>query len=225
METLAKILLIIHIISGFTALLTGAVALATQKGGKLHRNAGKFFLWGMFGVLVTSCCLAVIRPNILLFLVGIFSFYMAFTGYRVLRIGKSTPALRATFVDWFVSGLTFVASLFMLAGSFLNLQALSPEFNPILLVFGLICAGFATRDLWTYSRLQPNSSKHAWLFIHISRMCGAFIAASTAFAVVNLTFLPDLVVWLAPTAIGSIGISYTIRKYKIKLERPKAVVS
>jgi uncharacterized membrane protein len=224
-ETFAKIFLIVHIASGFTALLTGAVALATRKGGKLHRGAGKSFFWGMFGVLVTSCCLSIIRPNIFLFLIGIFSFYLAFTGYRILHIGKATMALKATAVDWLVSGFTFVASLFMLAGSFINLQTFSIAFNPILLVFGIICAGFAANDLRNYKVVKLNKSKHEWLFVHISRMCGAFIAATTAFAVINLTFLPGLLVWLAPTVIGSICIGYTIRKYKIKLERSKVVTS
>ena len=63
---------------------------------------------------------------------------------------------------------------------------------------------------------SKNSSEKAWLYRHIGKMSGAYIATVTAFLVTNIHFLPSTIVWLAPTVIGTPLIAYTIRKYKMK---------
>ncbi len=46
-------------------------------------------------------------------------------------------------------------------------------------------------------------------------MTGAYVAALTAFLVVNNTFLPDVLVWSLPGLIAGIFISRTIKKSKL----------
>ena len=48
---------------------------------------------------------------------------------------------------------------------------------------------------------------------HIGRMTGSYIAAFTAFLVVNNTFLPPILAWSLPGLIGGLFISRTIRKF------------
>jgi len=43
-------------------------------------------------------------------------------------------------------------------------------------------------------------------------MTGAYIAAFTAFIVVNNTFLPDLIAWSLPTIVGLYFIFRTVKK-------------
>lgn len=85
--------------------------------------------------------------------------------------------------------------------------------------FTVLLAGF---DLAGLHR-PPANSKFRWLYRHIGRMGGAYIAIITAFLVINLTFLPDMVAWLGPTFIGSPLITFYIRRYKKRLESPDAI--
>ena len=49
-----------------------------------------------------------------------------------------------------------------------------------------------------------------------------WIAAVSAFSVVNFTFLPLAVRWLWPTAIGTPLIAVWVTIYKIRFRRPRA---
>jgi hypothetical protein len=69
----------------------------------------------------------------------------------------------------------------------------------ILLVFGSIGLTLALSDWRDWAR-GPVAGK-ARIARHLGRMLGGTIATITAAGVVNLGFLPDLVVWLGPTAL------------------------
>jgi hypothetical protein len=88
----------------------------------------------------------------------------------------------------------------------------------VLLVFGVGTLFFSAEDLIALYR--KNSRSHfLWMYIHIGRMLGAYIATLTAFLVVNSEFFPSLLIaWLGPSAIGTPLIIYWIRRYKRKLE-------
>jgi len=62
---------------------------------------------------------------------------------------------------------------------------------------------------------SQNSIKNFWLLVHIQRMIGSYIAAATAFLVVNNTILPGIVAWLLPTVILVPLIFKWSNKYKI----------
>ena len=88
----------------------------------------------------------------------------------------------------------------------------------ILLVFGILFTILTARDL----ALQIGyiqKSKFQWMFNHIQGMLAAYIATFTAFLVVNVTFLPGIIVWLTPTVVGTPLIAYWVRKYKQKFNR------
>jgi hypothetical protein len=55
-------LLIVHIGSGIAAILAGAGALLAPKGGRLHRGAGKVFVFAMFVLAATAVMLALVQP-------------------------------------------------------------------------------------------------------------------------------------------------------------------
>ena len=69
----------------------------------------------------------------------------------------------------------------------------------ILLAFSSIGLTMALSDWRDWAR-EPVTGK-ARIARHLGRMLGGTIATITAAGVVNLGFLPDLVVWLGPTAI------------------------
>jgi cytochrome c-type biogenesis protein CcmH/NrfF len=60
---------------------------------------------------------------------------------------------------------------------------------------------------------QKLSIKEIWMPNHITRMMGAMIASYTAFLVVNIKMKPDWVLWVLPTLVGSVLISYFLKKF------------
>ena len=95
-----KVFLGVHIAAGASSFLLAPVALATAKGGKQHRRWGMVYLWSMGVVAATALPMALYRPVLFLALVAVFSFYLAFSGYRVTRLKELARGGSATPVDW-----------------------------------------------------------------------------------------------------------------------------
>ncbi len=72
-------LLGIHIACGFTSLFSAFGALLSSKGQSRHRQFGRLFFYAMTCVFVTAIPLSIIKNNLFLFLVAIFSYYLAFS--------------------------------------------------------------------------------------------------------------------------------------------------
>lgn len=233
MLTFHAINLIIHIASGFTALTVGIVPMVAQKGSKLHKQSGTVFFWAMFGVFVTATTSWVQSPEKpflqFLLLVGFFSFHLALTGVRTLRMKKSAD--KPAPLDWFAAGLAMVAGVgSILFGCWQIYAGLSsshsfPFFSILYLIFGLFFLRNGQMDWWVYSG-RVSAQKLHWFYHHITRMVGAYIAAFTAFCVVNgdKIPLPPLLIWTLPGVIGGIFIARTVRYYKQK-HNTKAVAS
>jgi hypothetical protein len=81
-------------------------------------------------------------------------------------------------------------------------------------IFGALGIVLAGQDVQSF--LRPPTAKHAWWFGHMGKMLGAYIATVSAFSVVNFAFLPPLIRWLWPTAIGVPGIFIWISYYRRK---------
>ena len=83
----------------------------------------------------------------------------------------------------------------------------------ILLVFGGIGAFLSKTDIMFYILKKEIKARNFSVRSHLGRMTGSYIAAVTAFAVNNIHFLPTVVIWLLPTVLGFILISYYDRQY------------
>jgi len=70
------LILSLHIAAGFTALGAAGVALGTAKGADWHRRAGRIYVLAMLAVTLTTFVLVAMRPNLFLFVIGAFSFYL-----------------------------------------------------------------------------------------------------------------------------------------------------
>lgn len=204
MNILLKIALIIHIISGVTALLTGLIAIISKKGKKTHRTTGKIFFFSMLSVSASAVFIAMAKNNLFLLLIGIFAFFMNYSGYHSIKNKSLKPSL----LDWLVLVIAATNSFFM----FYSL-------NLILMVFGGLSIFLVISDFRIFLLTIRNKEipKLQWLFRHIGMMLGTYIATSTAFLVVNVTnFNPAWVPWLMPTFIGTPLIFYWIQKYSSK---------
>lgn len=221
--TLYESILVVHVISGFTALFGGLIPMLSKKGSKLHVRSGRLYFWAMFGVLITTIGMFLIKPDRLLFLmlIGVFSFYNVFTGSRKVRFKKKTA--RATWLDWTVGALVLIAAMVML-GKGIHMMFLQNIGMAILYsVFGALCFLFAFLDLRDFQRLNNGlPMRESWLLMHITGMGGGYIATATAFFVVNIHFLPGLVVWLTPGIVGGVILHFVKNGYRKKAKVAKA---
>ncbi|HEV2841305.1 MAG TPA: DUF2306 domain-containing protein [Chthoniobacterales bacterium] len=213
MDGIFQAALIIHILFGSVALFVAPAAMVTSKGGLWHRRWGKFFFWAITGVAITAVVMSLIRSGLFFLLVALFSFYLAFTGYRVLY--RKTPQQRATQGDWIAVSAMLAGSVALLAyGAYLMLTS---SFGMVALVFGALGLLFAIRDIHEFRHFPAD--KQAWWYSHMTRMLAAYIATVTAFSVVNFRFLPPLTRWLWATVVGTAGIIIWTRYYRKKFDR------
>ena len=213
MEQTIGILLTIHAIAGGSSLLAGIGAIFTKKGAKKHKGFGNVYFWSMLVVVVTGLIVGIYRGNLFIQTIAVFSFYMVFTGKRVLRYKKEvSPEI----LDWGFNIFSMVVAFFMLGfGGYIFSKVGFAGAVPMLWVFGGLLLGMVLND---FKKMKSRKQeKNAWLFDHISRMGGSYIATTTAFLVINVRFQPEWIIWLLPTAIGTPILVRTSRKWRKKL--------
>ena len=105
-----RLILFVHIAAGTGGLVLAPVALATAKGGRQHKRWGMVYLWCMGIVAATALPMAFYRPILFLALVAVFSFYAAFSGYRVLKLKDLPRGGRAKAIDWAAASITMTSS-------------------------------------------------------------------------------------------------------------------
>jgi hypothetical protein len=218
-----RVFLGVHIAAGASSFMLAPVALATAKGGKRHKRWGMVYLWSMGVVAATALPMALYRPVLLLALVAVFSFYLAFSGYRVTRLKELARGGSAAPIDWIAAVICFAASA-CLAGFGAFRPAWVQRMGVVAIVFGFIGMWAAALEMWKFVR-KP-AEKMFWWYTHLGNMIGSYIAAWTAFSVVTLPrmFGNHMWLWLWPTAVGVPAIALTTVYYKRKFRpRVKAV--
>lgn len=215
MEKLFKFLLAVHIVGGTIGLFTGLINLSKKKGGKNHILIGNIFTYSMLSTGFAALLLAKIHPNDFLFIVGVFTIYLVGTGKRYVYFKLTKQTVKPTIVDWALSiGMLIGGLFFILMG--VKLIKAGNNFGIVPIVFALIGIAFAFRDIRYYQ--LHDKPKNFWLTAHLQRMTGGFIAALTAFLVVNAKYLPQnispIIYWLLPTIVLVPLIVRWTRKFK-----------
>ncbi len=223
MDTFVRFTLWIHILAGTVALLVAPIALLTVKGGPTHRRWGKVYFWAMAGVAATAIVVGFWRSILFLVLTAVFSFYAALSGYRVLYRKRTDLGQRASALDWAAAVITLVASVALVALGFTQPTPTFQRLSTVAIVFGGVGFSLAGLDVWQF--WSPPADKRAWWYKHMANMIGSYIAAVTAFSVVNFHFLPTTLRWLWPTMIGSPLIAIWIIYYKRRFNKPKPVAA
>jgi len=219
-----RVFLAVHITAGFSSFLLAPVALATAKGGKAHKLWGMVYLWSMGVVAATALPMALYRPVLFLALVAIFSFYAAFSGYRVTKLKALAKGGSAQPIDWIAGGITFSSSA-ALAGLAIFKPAAVQHMGIVAVVFGILGMRLAVEQMFMFVR-KPKE-KMFWWYSHLGNMIGSYIAAWTAFSVTTLAlyFERSFFMWLWPTAIGVPAIVITTIYYKRKFAPKQRVIA
>ena len=199
------ILLAIHILAGTIALLCAALAVSSEKGKKFHVLSGKTYFWCMVGIFLTAIPMSIINSNIFLFLIAIFSFYLAFAGMRFAKNRKGI----ATTIDWIAVSLMILSGLGMWALAIIYFINDNSQYIT-LLVFGFIALALGYGDYRSHKNKAATGKER--IAKHLTNMMAGTIAVITAVLVVNVNIEPLWIWWLLPTAVITPIIFYWNKK-------------
>ena len=189
-----QILLPIHILAGTIALLCAALAVSSEKGKKIHVISGRIYFWCMVVIFLTAVPMSIINSNIFLFLIAVFSFYLAFAGMRFARNRKGV----ATTLDWIAVSLMILSGLGMWILAVIYFTNNNSRYIT-LLVFGFLAISLGYADFKNYKNKTAIGKKR--LSRHLTNMMGGTIAVITAVLVVNFGLEPRWIWWVLPTAL------------------------
>jgi hypothetical protein len=202
MEKVANVALVVHIICGFAALISGLIAILARKKRGLHSRVGLIYFISMSGVFVSATLLSILHDIPFLLGVAIFSYYLCLMGFSAARWkGKSPLWLRIVIPTAGTAGAIILFS----------------QSNIVPYVFGGILLLNTLLDFAVLTGLRKApGGKLSWMFEHAGKMGGSYIATVTAFIVVNLQFTPaPWLPWLLPTVIGSA----LIMRWNVRMNR------
>jgi hypothetical protein len=189
-----EFLLPIHILVGTIALLCAALAVSSEKGKKIHVLSGRTYFWCMVVIFSTAIPMSIINNNIFLFLIAIFSFYLAFAGMRFARNRKGI----ATTLDWIAVSLMILSGLGMWILAAIYFTNDNSQYI-VLLVFGFLAVFLGYGDYKSYKDKTATGKER--IAKHLTNMMGGTIAVITAVLVVNPPSNPEWVWWVLPTAL------------------------
>ena len=176
-------LLSIHILAGSISLVAAAFAVVSSKGKKAHILAGRTYFWGMAVIFLTAIPMSIASSNVFLFLIAIFSFYLAYAGMRFARNRTGT----ANFFDWVAIGLMVLSGMVMLFLAIFYFMHNNSQYIT-LIVFGFIAISLGYADFKSYRNKSAISKQR--IARHLTNMLAGTIAVITAVLVTNVDIEP-----------------------------------
>jgi uncharacterized membrane protein len=186
----ANLILFLHIAGGTVGIISGAVALLSRKGGRLHRVAGTIFLVSMLTMATigatTSPFLPV--PSMTNVAAGILTFYLVATGWVAIkrkdgRIGRFEKGGLGV-----VLGIVAAGAMFILMAMNSPTGRLGKTPPQAFYVFALVGAIAAAGDLKMI--LRGGISGSARTARHLWRMSLALTIASGSFFLGQQRIMP-----------------------------------
>jgi uncharacterized membrane protein len=189
----ADVVLWLHIGGGAAGIATGAVALASRKGGRIHRSAGKMFFGVMLLCYVVATGVAPFlhveqRTNTI---AGLMALYLLLSGWAASQRPdiKAGPQQAAGLLV--ALGIAGAGALFMQMGANSptgTVDGAPPQAFILFMLIGLFAAAGEINVL-----VRRTISGPARLARHLWRMCSSLFIASGSFFLGQAQFLPDWV--------------------------------
>ena len=202
-----KPLLYLHILAGFISLAIAYVLLFIKKGNKRHKKLGMIYVYGMTTIFVTAIPLSLLGEfNPFLFVIAIFSFYLAFSGYRQ---GRDRNGAREK-IDK-VLGVFITATSILFYSMAVSLYLIEDSMWITSVVFGSIALGMGIND-FRRMKIDERPDFYDRTNLHLNLMLAGTIATTTAFIVTLNPFSIDWLNWVAPTIVGTPIIIYFSRR-------------
>ncbi len=184
----AGLILFLHVSGGGAGIISGATALLSRKGGRLHRVAGNVFFVSMLIMSAIGACVAPFLPERASAVAGILTFYLVASAWlTVSRKDGSTGRLE---VGGFIVALGIVAAgviLFRLAANSPT-GRLDNQPPQALYLFVLVGSIAAVSDLKVILRGGISGTQR--IARHLWRMCTALFIAAASFFLGQQQVLP-----------------------------------
>lgn len=205
MEAFLTYFLLVHIVAGFVALITGAVAIYSAKGKPVHRTSGRFYFWAMTVVFITALIIAGYQFNHFLFMIGFLSYYSVFAGVRALKLKRLHKDQDPAWFDWFAGLVNAIVNVVFI-GSGVGIMLENPDhFYESLMFIGFGVAGCSISYVNVKPFLVRPEKAYHWYMTHTGNMMGGYIATLTAFLstmVSRFEFPYPLLAFVIPSLIG-----------------------
>jgi uncharacterized membrane protein len=206
----------LHAVAGIVLLLSGLIQIILPKGGMRHAMTGLTYLCAWLVVLVSSFFIA----DAIIISFGIFGFYMALTGWRFANRRRTTHKLIDKIIVY-LGAASAVATLVM----GMRLISQGHTFGWVGIVLGSIFCILTFRDLKDYvikfRTKKSDGGKSDWYFEHFRRMYISYIAATTAFIVIQDLLHNTYMNWLIPVVIGFFLMVISKKFFRKKLTEQK----
>ena len=187
-------LLVAHIFAGCISLIAAVFAVVSSKGKQAHILAGRTYFWGMAVIFLTAIPMSISSSNVFLFLIAIFSFYLAYAGMKFARNRTGT----ANLFDWVAVGLMVFSGLAMWFLALVYFMNNNSQYIT-LTVFGFIAISLGYMDFRSYRNKSAIGKQR--IARHLTNMLAGTIAVITAVLVTNLSIEPVFILWILPTII------------------------
>ena len=198
-----KPLLYLHVLAGFISLGIAYVLLFIKKGNKRHKKLGIIYVYGMSTIFVTAIPLSLLGEfNPFLFVIAIFSFYLAFSGYRQ---GRDRNGAREQ-IDKAL-GIFITATSILFYSMAVSLYLIEDSMWITSVIFGSIALVFSIND-FRRMKIVERPNFYDKTNLHLNLMLAGTIATTTAFIVTIDPFSTLWLNWIAPTIVGTPIIIY-----------------
>jgi hypothetical protein len=182
-----------HAAAGATTLVSGAIALAARKGGRLHRASGSLFFGAMLLTAGSAIYLGVTRDQTLNALAGILTLYFVITAWMTVR----RPARRSGWPEMAACAIAAAGAAITFYLAYASVRAGHAFMGGIpYYSFSAVAALCALLDLSVIVRRgivgRQRIARHLW------RMHLGLFAAVGSFFPGPLQFFPDYIQHIRP---------------------------
>ena len=192
-----KPLLYLHILAGFISLGIAYVLLFIKKGNKRHKKLGMIYVYGMTTIFVTAIPLSLLGEfNPFLFVIAIFSFYLAFSGYRQ---GRDRNGAREQ-IDKAL-GIFITATSILFYSMAVSLYLIEDPMWITSVIFGSIALVFSIND-FRRMKIVERPNFYDKTNLHLNLMLAGTIATTTAFIVTIEPLSTLWLNWVSPTTVS-----------------------
>ena len=225
--------LLVHVLGGAIALVSGFVAIAVTKGGRWHRRAGVVFVVSMIVMAVFATVVGAYEMKTT-GVGGVLAAYLVFTGFTTVRPLASVG--RAQHIALMIVAL--LVALFELTVGFIALGRPRGMINGVpggmMLFMGTIAllAGIGDGRVLRAGGIQGTRrlARHLW------RMCFALFIASGSFFLGQMKFVPEpfrILPLMAALGVGPlfvllywmwrVRLRHSLRGIMLKAQKPSSL--
>lgn len=215
-----------HVATAIASIILGIFAMRSHSSKKRHGQIGRAYGVCMGISMLLGVLILTVRFNFFLALVTVLSTQSLITGYRAAKRKAKHPV---NWLDWTVTYSVGLFTLGYFAWTGMTVLGVIPQTMPT--VFLWVGVGFCVmlgQGAVEEARFYRSNSndRRAWLFFHMNRMLGSYVALMTAFSITAARYVlpPDLywVFWTLPPVVGSIMIARFIKRYRARIAPKRA---